>query len=197
MGKIFFWSYYHFLQTFKPNANETAQKTKNLFYICVLKFIFHPSLVRTFNFLKKSLNRCSLHGECTLYICIHEAGFGLSRTPIRWVSLCRSYILQTGFSLRLRPQAEVGSQVHLNPPMAGFGLHLRTPCLGLVYICIHLVGFGLHLHPSGWVGLTSAAIRLGWAYICSHQVGLGLHLQPSGWVWFTSTSNRMGFWHIG
>ncbi len=64
------------------------------------------------------------------------------------------------------------------------------------YICIHQVGFGLHLHPSGWVWFTSASSRLGLVYICIHQVGFGLHLHPSGWVWFTSASIRLGLVYI-
>ncbi len=90
-GKNIFWVILHFLQTFKPNAHETVQKNeKCILQMCLrINFFIHLS-VRTFNFLKKSLNCCSLlpmlhemsiqiHNVSThpfpppsLYLCLHK-----------------------------------------------------------------------------------------------------------------------------
>ncbi len=61
LEKIFLGSYKHFLQTFKPNAHETAQKNeKCILQMCLRIHFFIHLWFRTVNFLKKSLNRCSL-----------------------------------------------------------------------------------------------------------------------------------------
>jgi hypothetical protein len=57
-------SFGHFLQTLKPNAHKTAQKTKNIFLKPVLKLNFSGTYFRsrTFHFVKKGqivVTKCS------------------------------------------------------------------------------------------------------------------------------------------
>ncbi len=42
-----------FFQSFKPNAHETVQKPKNVFYNCVTIIFFYPSMGPDFKFSQK------------------------------------------------------------------------------------------------------------------------------------------------